>query len=153
MANAEHLKILNQGVEGWNQWRKENPDVTPDLTGATLTGATLAGATLAGADLADANLAGAYLRGADVVGAEAAGADLRETRITEADEVSPDAIDVRIVFSADVREWGDLPTPEELAVKLAELGEALSLLNIAEGGDGLEVEDELFVEADDYVVP
>ena len=31
MANEEHLKILKQGVEAWNSWRAENPDVVPDL--------------------------------------------------------------------------------------------------------------------------
>ena len=31
MANKEHLKILKQGVEAWNKWREENPDVKPDL--------------------------------------------------------------------------------------------------------------------------
>lgn len=32
MANPEHLKILEQGVEVWNQWREENPEVIPDLS-------------------------------------------------------------------------------------------------------------------------
>lgn len=31
MANKEHLKILKQGVEVWNKWRKENPHIKPDL--------------------------------------------------------------------------------------------------------------------------
>jgi len=31
MANEEHLKILKQGVEAWNKWREENPDIEPDL--------------------------------------------------------------------------------------------------------------------------
>jgi hypothetical protein len=35
MANPEHLKILKKGVEAWNKWRKENPDIQPDLTGRT----------------------------------------------------------------------------------------------------------------------
>jgi len=36
MANPEHLKILKQGVKAWNKWRKENPGVRPDLSGAIL---------------------------------------------------------------------------------------------------------------------
>lgn len=32
MANPEHLKILKQGVEAWNKWREENPEVRPDLS-------------------------------------------------------------------------------------------------------------------------
>jgi hypothetical protein len=31
MANPEHLQILQQGVEVWNQWRRHNPDIKPDL--------------------------------------------------------------------------------------------------------------------------
>ena len=34
MANEEHVKILEQGVEAWNSWRDENPDVLPDFRGA-----------------------------------------------------------------------------------------------------------------------
>ena len=36
MANEEHLKILRLGVEAWNAWRGENPEITPDLRGARL---------------------------------------------------------------------------------------------------------------------
>ena len=32
MANPEHLKILKQGVEKWNTWRKTHPIVEPDLS-------------------------------------------------------------------------------------------------------------------------
>lgn len=32
MANEEHLAILRQGVKVWNEWRKENPHIKPDLT-------------------------------------------------------------------------------------------------------------------------
>ena len=39
MANPEHLEILKQGVEQWNKWRNEHPDVTPDLNEANLHGA------------------------------------------------------------------------------------------------------------------
>ena len=29
MANPEHLEILKQGVEQWNKWREEHPEVRP----------------------------------------------------------------------------------------------------------------------------
>jgi hypothetical protein len=32
MANPEHLQILQQGVEAWDQWRDQNPSVKPDGT-------------------------------------------------------------------------------------------------------------------------
>lgn len=41
MANAEHLKILKEGVEGWNKWRSENPNIKPDLSGSDLSNAKL----------------------------------------------------------------------------------------------------------------
>jgi len=44
MANEEHLRILKQGVEAWNEWRKKNPQRTPDLTRANLYEADLTGA-------------------------------------------------------------------------------------------------------------
>lgn len=37
MANATHLKKIRDGHKVWNSWREENPDITPDLTGADLT--------------------------------------------------------------------------------------------------------------------
>lgn len=32
MANPEHLAILGLGVDEWNKWRTENPDITPDIS-------------------------------------------------------------------------------------------------------------------------
>ncbi|MGA2411123.1 MAG: hypothetical protein ABSG46_12140 [Candidatus Binataceae bacterium] len=29
MANPEHLAKLKEGVEAWNQWREENPEILP----------------------------------------------------------------------------------------------------------------------------
>jgi hypothetical protein len=36
MANAEHLALLKEDVEKWNQWRKDNSNVIPDLSGVKL---------------------------------------------------------------------------------------------------------------------
>jgi uncharacterized protein YjbI with pentapeptide repeats len=95
MANPEHLQILEQGVEAWNAWRKQNEGIRPDLSGATLSratlsradlsGAILAGATLAGADLSRADLSGAILSRADLSRATLAGATLTEAYLAGAD--------------------------------------------------------------------
>jgi hypothetical protein len=36
MANQEHLDILKQGLEVWNQWRNEHTEIVPDLNGVDL---------------------------------------------------------------------------------------------------------------------
>jgi hypothetical protein len=96
MANREHLQILQQGVEAWNAWRRDNRDIQPDLSEANLSETNLTGAYLAGAnlvraafpeaDLAGANLGRADLRGAalpeaDLAGANFAGADLARANL------------------------------------------------------------------------
>jgi uncharacterized protein YjbI with pentapeptide repeats len=94
MANPEHLQLLKQGVEAWNQWRDQHRDIKPNLRGANLievdfpranlTGAVLIGATLVGATLTRADLTGAILAGADLTGAILAGATLTEADLTRA---------------------------------------------------------------------
>jgi uncharacterized protein YjbI with pentapeptide repeats len=51
MANPEQLVILRQGVNAWNQWRRDNPDVAIDLSGANLSHANLCGSNLSFTDL------------------------------------------------------------------------------------------------------
>jgi hypothetical protein len=36
MANPQHQEILNRGVAAWNAWRKENPLMSPELSGLLL---------------------------------------------------------------------------------------------------------------------
>ena len=52
--NDEHVALLKQGVTAWNAWRKENPDIRPDLNEADLERASLSGANLKWADLSAA---------------------------------------------------------------------------------------------------
>ena len=73
MANTEHLKILKQGVETWNPWRRVHPNIVPDLgeanlRGANLDGADLTGAHLRGASLMETDLSRAKLGGAGFEG-------------------------------------------------------------------------------------
>ena len=41
MANEDQIKIIKQGVEVWNNWRKSNPSIIPDLIEADLRGLKL----------------------------------------------------------------------------------------------------------------
>ena len=66
MANQRHLDILTQGVEVWNQWRKEHVNINLDLSEAYLSEAYLSGANLSGANLSEAYLSGANLSGANL---------------------------------------------------------------------------------------
>ena len=70
MANKEQLAILDQGVDTWNNWRKENPDVSIDLSGANLKKKNLAGINFAHAELNEVNLSFADLSHANLAFAE-----------------------------------------------------------------------------------
>jgi len=85
VANLAHLQILEQGVEAWNVWRRQNWDIRPDLRGADLTEADLRRANLLRVDLTEADLRGANLGGADLRGADLDWADLHGADLTEAD--------------------------------------------------------------------
>jgi uncharacterized protein YjbI with pentapeptide repeats len=66
MANPEHFQILQQGVEAWKAWQRENRDITPDLARADLHSADLLGANLARANLIRAHLSEAKLNSANL---------------------------------------------------------------------------------------
>lgn len=81
MSNPEQLKTLKHGVRVWNLWRREHPEIRPDLGGAylpsvNLSDADLRGADLRGAHLVDTTLCGANFHAAYLVGADLRGADL-----------------------------------------------------------------------------
>jgi hypothetical protein len=84
MAKDEHVVLLKQGVDAWNEWRRENPDIRPDLSGADLFGENLKGANLSGAHLDGADLRQANLIEADLGGADLDGARLNRANLTEA---------------------------------------------------------------------
>lgn len=65
MANPEHLAILEQGVEVWNQWREENPDIEVQIYEADLKFKDFRGVNFNGLDLSFTNLLGCKLNRAD----------------------------------------------------------------------------------------
>jgi len=106
MANPEHLELLEQGVEHWNQWREEHRDVRPDLSEAVLQGAKLRGANLSRADVRKAdlreadlgrtNLSAAHLRRAILYRANLSGADLGEANVTQANLIGANLHEVNL---------------------------------------------------------
>lgn len=91
MANQEHLEILNQGVEIWNAWRRENQDIRVDLKEADLTKVNLSGADLSKVNLIKANLSEAILNGTS----------LREAKLNEAN-LSKAKLHKAYLFMADL---------------------------------------------------
>jgi hypothetical protein len=85
MANEEHLKILNQGLEKWNAWRLEHPEVKPNLSYTDLTNANLNGADLRNVNLTEAALGYATLIYADLTNANLTCATLSRADLTSAD--------------------------------------------------------------------
>lgn len=63
MANEEQVALLKKGRKVWNEWRKENPNIEIDLSGANFVNANFAFTNLSGANLAYANLASTNLGG------------------------------------------------------------------------------------------
>jgi uncharacterized protein YjbI with pentapeptide repeats len=84
MANKKQLAILRQGVDVWNEWRRENYEIEIDLSGAELSEANLIEVNLYGANLYEANLYGANLSQADLIEAKLIEAKLIEAKLIEA---------------------------------------------------------------------
>jgi len=115
MANDEHLSLLKQGLETWNEWRRRNLAISPDLSDADLSGTHLSGADLSKANLRGTNLSGADLskayliradltgaadlRGANLVGAYLRGANISGTRFNDANLGGADLYGVNLIKS------------------------------------------------------
>ena len=56
MANQEHLDLLRQDKVVWNTWRREHPEIQPNLCEAGLSKMDLRDVNLDGVDLRNANL-------------------------------------------------------------------------------------------------
>jgi hypothetical protein len=76
MANPQHLSILRNGIAHWNNWRRENPGIHPDLSWTVLIGLAPEVNNFKGVDFSEANLEGVVLSGADLTKANFKGANL-----------------------------------------------------------------------------
>jgi hypothetical protein len=103
MANRQHLGLLLDGVDAWNQWRRDNPDVRPYLREADLSRTELGGADLTEAHLGQANFFSANLCGANLRGANLTGTDFCDTELYGADLTGAWIAKTRFV-NVDLRE-------------------------------------------------
>ena len=84
MANQEHVKAIKQGVQYWNNWRAEHPDIKPDLAWANLVGIDLSGANFENANMKLAFCRGGNLEGVNFKNAILYGINLEESNSKEA---------------------------------------------------------------------
>jgi hypothetical protein len=104
LMNEEHLQKLRYETNSWNQWRRDNPEICPDLSSAVInssaTNSTLAShksifsifqqKSFKGIDLRRANLRDSIIRlsdlsGADLREADLYGAEIRHCLLKDAD--------------------------------------------------------------------
>ncbi len=103
MAIPQHLNVLKQGVQAWNNWRIANPGDEPDLAGAKLSTADLREANLRETDLRWADLSGANLSGAILSRADLRRANLNRT-IFHLAKLSEANLSETYLSGADLRE-------------------------------------------------
>jgi uncharacterized protein YjbI with pentapeptide repeats len=95
MAIKEQVKLLKEGAQAWNDWRKKNPLIEIDLEEADFEEADLSGAILVKVNFIKANLVGArlgkaYFDAAYLCEANLKGADLEEAELLLADLTDAD---------------------------------------------------------------
>lgn len=76
MADSQHLKLISLGSHDWNEWRKHNRSVRPDLSGADLSAEDLSQSDLSYANLQDADLSHSDLNSANLQDADLTKAEL-----------------------------------------------------------------------------
>lgn len=83
MANEEHFAIFKQGIAAWNIWRREYPEIQPDLSYKPLHG--MHPRDISWANLSSTNLCGCNLRYADCIETNLNGANLSEAWLFDCD--------------------------------------------------------------------
>jgi TIR domain-containing protein/pentapeptide repeat protein len=111
--NLEHLEVLEQGADTWNKWRKDNPEISPDLQSAWLDKKDLRRFNFNNTDLRKAklrqvNFYQATLFEADLSEADLQAADLRGSNLRRANlyrsRLNGAIFDRLVMEEADFRE-------------------------------------------------
>ena len=84
MAHPEHIEQLRRGKTAWNQWRRDYPEIQPDLSDINTRGLELGEMELETYDLRGVLLRGADFTGMTFRGTQLRGADLSYTSLCSA---------------------------------------------------------------------
>jgi len=79
--NDKHILLLRKGVQAWNQWRDENPNIKPDLSHANLSKINLKSANLRSTDLGGVNFTKAFLQEADFSDSDMSKCDFTDSHL------------------------------------------------------------------------
>jgi hypothetical protein len=97
MGDPSHIAKVQEGVDAWNTWKKENPRLQPDLTHVDLSGRDLAGIDFRGVGLFEATLIGSRLVGANLRQARLVRTQLDHADLSGAHVYGASAWDVSLV--------------------------------------------------------
>lgn len=101
MTKQQYIELLRNSVEVWNQWRKEHPEIHPDLSGADLSHMDLTGARFSFANLtstvfAHSNLSNAYFVSANLLNADLSNTILDKSNLNRACLVEANLSNARV---------------------------------------------------------
>src|SRR5438876_9225455 len=99
MENPEHLAIFKSGVDAWNNWREEHPEIQPNLSHADLAGKDLTSINFKNAVLTGSNLLQSTLTKANLVEANLSYALLFEANLETANLTRSDLMGADLAFS------------------------------------------------------
>ncbi|UCF93568.1 MAG: pentapeptide repeat-containing protein [Desulfobacterales bacterium] len=85
MGNQKHVDIISQGVEVWNKWREENPEIRPDLFEWSPDADNYDNCNFSNADLRNVGFEEIWLCGSDFSGADLRNADFFDANVAECD--------------------------------------------------------------------
>lgn len=84
MADEAHVNIWEMGTGVWNEWRKSNPTIKPDLSNLDISGEDMHEINYSDTNLRKVVLSRASLNSADLTGADLSGSDLSNANLNEA---------------------------------------------------------------------
>jgi uncharacterized protein YjbI with pentapeptide repeats len=103
VADEAQVKLLKEnGVEAWNEWRKRNPEIEPNIRNANFVGAELSGVDFSGADLRGADFSGGNLSQTNLSRALLFGATFGNSYSVDSVDQEPGTRAIRVAWNTDL---------------------------------------------------